>query len=423
MPNKIRNLCLAVAALIIATVVSAAPEAFYLKNGDRVVFYGDSITDQRLYTTFVESYVVTRFPKLNVTFIHSGWGGDRVTGGGGGKIDLRLNRDVISYKPTVVTVMLGMNDGSYRAYEQPLFDTYSSGYEHIVTTLKSALPGLRMTLIQPSPYDDVTRPATFEEGYNSVLVRYGQFIQQLAQKQHLDVADMNTPVVAMLEKAKKEDAALAQQIIPDRVHPGPAGHLIMAQGLLEAWHAPPLVTSVEVDAAGKHVVRAEKTEVKDLAAGETIAWTQQDEALPMAFDPPGRPMSLAVKSSNVVEALNREPLRVTGLSAQQYVLTIDGETVGTFSREQLSQGINLATLATPMMKQASAVHALTLKHNTVHFDRWRHVQLAQDEMTTNIERATTAMDQVEQDLIKQQRATAQPKPHRYELSPSKSGTL
>ena len=87
---------------------------FYLKDGDRVVFYGDSITDQRLYTTFAETYVVTRFPKANVKFVHSGWGGDRVTGGGGGPIDVRLDRDVIAYKPTVVTIMLGMNDGSYR---------------------------------------------------------------------------------------------------------------------------------------------------------------------------------------------------------------------------------------------------------------------------------------------------------------------
>ena len=33
---------------------SAADSTFYLKDGDRVVFYGDSITDQRLYTTFAE---------------------------------------------------------------------------------------------------------------------------------------------------------------------------------------------------------------------------------------------------------------------------------------------------------------------------------------------------------------------------------
>jgi len=60
---------------------AAKPPPFYLKPGDRVVFYGDSITDQRLYTTYIESYCVSRFPNDHFTFIHSGWGGDRVTGG------------------------------------------------------------------------------------------------------------------------------------------------------------------------------------------------------------------------------------------------------------------------------------------------------------------------------------------------------
>jgi lysophospholipase L1-like esterase len=107
----------------------------------QVVFYGDSITDQRLYTTFVETYVVTRFPQMKVTFVHSGWGGDRVTGGGGGPIDLRLQRDVVAYKPNVMTIMLGMNDGSYRAFDKPIFDTYASGYQHIVESVTKASVG------------------------------------------------------------------------------------------------------------------------------------------------------------------------------------------------------------------------------------------------------------------------------------------
>src|SRR5713101_1935257 len=102
--------------LLSAPTSARAKDTFYLKDGDRVVFYGDSITDQRLYTTFTESYVLTRFPQMKVTFIHSGWGGDRVSGGGGGPIDVRLQRDLITYKPTVLTIMLGMNDGRYRAF-------------------------------------------------------------------------------------------------------------------------------------------------------------------------------------------------------------------------------------------------------------------------------------------------------------------
>src|SRR6185295_16733769 len=187
--------------LIAITVAASAQEKFALKDGDRVVFYGDSITDQRLYTTFTETYVVTRFPKLNVSFVHSGWGGDRVGGGGGGPIDTRLKRDVFAYKPNVMTIMLGMNDGSYRAFDQKIFDTYATGYQHIIDSVKKELPGIRITVIQPSPFDDVTQPPKFEGGYNAVLVRYSQFVKELAEREKLNVADLNAPVVAALEKA------------------------------------------------------------------------------------------------------------------------------------------------------------------------------------------------------------------------------
>src|SRR6266478_2015368 len=214
-------------ALLLLTATAWAQADFYLKDRDRVVFYGDSITDQRLYTTFTESYVLTRFPRLIVSFVHSGWGGDRVTGGGGGPIDVRLERDVIAYKPTVMTIMLGMNDGSYRAFNPDIFERYSSGFESIVRNVKQALPNIRITAIQPSPYDDVTRPPRFEGGYNAVLVRYGEYLRDLAQREKLTLADLNTGVVAALRTADQKDHELAQQIIPDRIHPAPGGHMLM----------------------------------------------------------------------------------------------------------------------------------------------------------------------------------------------------
>jgi hypothetical protein len=61
---------------------AAGADTFKLKNGDRVVFYGDSITDQRQYSVLVETFVATRYPHLDVTFVNSGWGGDSVAGGG-----------------------------------------------------------------------------------------------------------------------------------------------------------------------------------------------------------------------------------------------------------------------------------------------------------------------------------------------------
>ncbi len=414
--------------LLLLTMVLALASAalaqtkFALKDGDRVVFYGDSITDQRLYTTYTESYVVTRFPRLKIGFVHSGVGGDRVTGGWAGAIDVRLPRDVIAYKPTVMTIMLGMNDGSYRVFDEDIFKTYSTGYEHIIDTMKHAVPGIRITVIQASPFDDVTRPPTFADGYNAVLVRYGQFVKELGERDHLLVADMNGPVVSMLQKAKAEDAELAQKIIPDRVHPGPGGHLIMAEQLLKAWNAPATVAAVEIDAGAKRVVRADNAKVIGLVVGPSLTWSETDNALPMplplATDKGSKDFGLALRSSDFIEALDQEPLKVTGLTSARYVLKIDGENVGDFTSQQLQEGINLATLPTPMLKQADNVHDLTLKHNNMHFVRWRDVQVTlKDYKLAGEPAAVAALDKLENELVQQQRAAAQPKLRHYELAP------
>src|SRR5207302_11009576 len=104
-----------------------------------------------------------------VRFRAGGGGGDRVNGGAGGAIDQRLDRDVVSEKPTVVTIMLGMNDGGYRATTPDIENTYVKGYEHILDSIHEHAPAARVTLIGPSPYDDVTAPPTFSGGYNAVM--------------------------------------------------------------------------------------------------------------------------------------------------------------------------------------------------------------------------------------------------------------
>jgi lysophospholipase L1-like esterase len=405
------------ATLLLAASAFAQAE-FYLKDGDRVVFYGDSITDQRLYTTFTESYALTRFPQMSLVFVHSGWGGDRVSGGGGGPIDVRLERDVFAYRPTVLTIMLGMNDGGYRAFNPEIFERYSSGFESILQSVKSALPGVRITAIEPSPYDDVTRPPTFAGGYNGVLVRYGRYLRELGAKENLTMADLNSSVVAALKKAKSIDPELAKKLLPDRVHPAAAGHLLMAEALLKAWRAPSLVTSVEIDSETKQVVAARNTDVGELQVGASVTWTQQDAALPMPIDTKDPLITLALQASDFTAALDRQPLKITGLPRARYVLRIDDEMAGSFSREDLAEGIDLALLPTPMLKQALDVHALTIKHNQVHFARWRQLQVPlQDQTLERLQPALDSLDALEAEMIARQRAAAQPKLRHYDLSP------
>ncbi len=413
---RLAGLLAALCLLAARTPALQAQGAFALHDGDRVVFYGDSITDQRLYTTFVETYVVTRFPTMKVSFVHSGWGGDRVTGGGGGPIDLRLKRDIFAYKPTVVTVMLGMNDASYQPFKQSIFDVYAEGYRHLVQSLRSNLPGVRLTLIVPSPFDDITRPPTFDGGYNQVLIRYGEFVRSLAQKEGATVADLNTPVVAALKKANDLDHSLAPHLISDRVHPGPGGQLLMAEALLKAWNATPLVSAVEIDAASGKATRQENTRLDDLKTGETITWTQTDAALPMPINLKDPVIALAVRSSDVEQALNQQTLRVTGLPHQNYKLRIDGKDVAELREAQLRDGVNLAELDTPMMRQATTAHHLTLRHNDIHFDRWRAYQVPMaGAKYPSLPRVLEALDALEADLIAEREHKARPVAHRFEL--------
>lgn len=407
--------------LIVACSVAVfAQTPFYLKDGDTVVFYGDSITDQRLYTTFTEAYVLTRFPKLNVRFVHSGWSGDQVDGGAGGPIDARLRRDVLAYRPTVVTIMLGMNDARYRAFDSTIFQTYSAGYERMVKSLKGGAPNVRITAIQPSPYDDVTRSPQFDGGYNGVLIRYGSFVQDLATREHLLCADLNSSVVAMLRKASATDSVLSQKLIPDRVHPAAATHFIMAEALLKAWNAPAVVSAVEIDASSPMVRSSDNTSVSKLAARHGVAWTQLDNALPMPRErfPSDELVRLAFSSSDFIDALDREMVTVTGLPPGSYLLKIDGQAVATYSADQWSAGVNLADVDTPMSKQANSVLQLIYRHNNLHWARWHMIQTSfEAEKPASMDAAMAALDTLEDQVVAMAYAKAQPKAHQYEIVP------
>ncbi len=154
----------------------------------------------------------------------------------------------------------------------------------------------------------------------------------------------------------------------------------------------------------------------EVSFGTVISWMQKDVALPMPVDLRDPVMSLAVRSSDFQETLNRQILSVDGLVSGKYTLRIDGSEVGTFDYDALAEGVNLSGLRTPMWDQAARVHALTLKHNNIHFARWRSLQVPlQSENLETLAASLTAIDAVEQELIGKQRELAKPLAHRFEL--------
>ena len=96
--------------LALLICVAAAHAAPVFQANDRIVIYGDSITEQRLYSRFLQQYLFVRYPEMKLRVFNAGWSGDQAAGALG-----RLERDVLYLKPTVVTLFFGMNDGWYSA--------------------------------------------------------------------------------------------------------------------------------------------------------------------------------------------------------------------------------------------------------------------------------------------------------------------
>lgn len=407
-------LLLAIAAL---STAAHAQLGLALKNGDRVVFYGDSITDNGPYTKYAEAFVRLRYPDLDVKFFNAGVGGDRVSGGWMGPIDERLTRDLFARKPTVITVMLGMNDGGYQASKPEIENAYKSGYQHIVERFKKEAPQARVFLIKPSPFDDVTRAPGWPGGYNGVMQSYSNYIEGLAKSNGFASVDLNGPVVAMLEKAKAENAEQSTKIIGDRVHPGGAGHLIMAQSLLMSWGATPVISNVTIDVqTGK--AQAFRAQVAGLTVADKIAWTQTDSGLPFPLDRKDANVALVLKSSDFDQKLNQQNLVVKNAKPGNYALTIDGQSVGGFSAEQLATGINLAQLETPMVAQARTVMSAVNQRADWMYQTWRQVEFNMRwadgaKRTAAIQAANDLSD----DLNAKIKVAAKPVARKFELVP------
>ncbi len=400
----------ALSVLIAVMAGSARAQSPTIQAGDRVLFYGDSITEQRLYTAYVETFMVTRYPEMDVEFIARGVGGDTTWGGWLGTIEERVARDVKPYNPSVITVMLGMNDGGYVMPQDPgTMAAFVEWYGKLLGLMNGAAPDARLTLIGSSPYDDVAHADAQFRGYNDALVKMIAHVRELAHEKGYLFADFNEPVKAFVESVKASDAEAAATIVPDTIHPAASGHLVMAAALLKAWNVTPVVSDVGLDAASHAVTRKDRAEVSGF---EGLAWRQKDAALPF---PIVKGTELAAESTDFHQALNRQTLTVTGLPAGVYRLDIDRKPVTEQPAEAWAAGVNLAALETPMREQAQRVFELTALRSDTDFTTWRDIVIKLKEYPASKE-ASEAMARAVQQIQEHQRRTAQPVEHQYQLT-------
>lgn len=360
---------------------------FPLKGGERVVFFGDSITQAGTYITYLDAYLLTRFPDQRITLINHGISSETVSGasetdhpGRRPNAHDRFTRDVKEWSPDVVVACFGMNDGIYRPFDEDLFARYQAGVRKLVTRTHNEARA-RLVLLTPPPFDPYRRKASDPEAraygyrfpavdYDQTLGRYSDWLLTL-QSEGILVADVHKATNEHLKN--RRDGQVSFYLAGDAVHPGPTGHWLMAQTLLLAWHAPADVAEATIDAAAAKAVSGD---VRDVArkSGDLVATWRTP--LPMPIDPDWDARSIA--QERVSERLNRYRLTVTGLPDERYHLWArtagdDAETdVATLTREQLAKGVDLTTLAAfPTVKASQGVLARLKAHRQGVDARWR----------------------------------------------------
>jgi len=329
-------LCL-VLMLAGCTVMAGAQQALVIKPGARVAVVGDSITEQKLYSRFIEMYLLACRPDLHLHVMQYGWGGEAAGG-----FAYRMNNDLLPYKPDVVTTCYGMNDGGYRAYEPGIGKGYQSNMRNIVTGLKKT--GALVIVGSPGAVDskyfvrgNVEQAAKV---YNDSLAHLRDLAKTVADENGMPFANVHDALIDAMAKAKAaygDDYAVCGY---DGVHPPADGHLVMAYAFLKAMGFDGNLGLITVNMNGE-ATASEGHTILSANAGKVEL---ESSRYPFCFfggekDASGTRSMLPYVPFN--QDLNRLTLVVKGLDTEQGKVTWD-TTSKVFPRAELEKGINLA---------------------------------------------------------------------------------
>jgi lysophospholipase L1-like esterase len=356
------------------------PPKFVPASGVTVVFLGDSITAQCLYTQYVENYFYTRYPHLRLRFHNAGVSGDTTA-----DALARFDRDVAAYQPKYVTILLGMNDGAAKVFEPALFDTYQTGMRALVAKIRAI--GATPIVLTPTMYDVKAtqlnpKPDSRGRGgyYNGVLAFYGAWLREFAGEESASFVDLYGPLNQFTQQSRK--SAPDFTMIPDGIHPDAGGQIIMAYSLVSDLGLSKRSSTIELTrgAGGDAVSKVTGGKITDARYTAT--------GIEFIFHPAGLPMSVpeAAKAGAALiplgHRLSYEALYVHGLAAGRYQLFINDQPIGEYAADTLASKLELETNErTPQYQQAVRVAALNAQRNEQSVlplrDLWRYRKIVQ----------------------------------------------
>lgn len=401
MPSSLRSLV----CLLLATtgLHAAAPEkatapppretpGLNLQDGDRFIFIGDSITHQCLYTQYVENFYFTRFPERRIHFRNAGVSGDKAA-----DVLARFDDDIARFKPTVATVLLGMNDGGYKDFDAATFETYRRDMTTLLDKLDAL--GCRVFLMGPTMFDhrawDIRVKQTPEyakgrnvTGYNAVLGYYSGWLRETARQRGYGYIDLWGALNNLTEEGRQEDPEFT--LIADAIHPDAPGQLVMAHTMLDTFGERRSVASISAS-AGKKAWRLRSRSATlgepEGIVGQTLAFDLLPRALPWVV---GEEAAAGYKMTRSGHSLSQEAYAISGFQPGHYELVVNGESVGIWDHSELARHIEIQEEPdSPTQRQAARVAELNQQRNdeairplrnlySQRKSKWRAANTAQD---------------------------------------------
>ena len=183
----------------------------------RIVFLGDSITDGHTYPLLVQQALRAAGQPVPVV-INAGIGGDTAKG-----ISARLERDVLFYKPTLVTLSAGINDA--------LQDVPLAEYSLSITAIADRLRAAKIPLLILTTTIYSAKHAAGEKRADE----YNAWLRTFAAVRGLKIAEVNA--LFTKTRAEKGETFIMET---DGVHPNWEGQHLIARAVLDALGYPDL---------------------------------------------------------------------------------------------------------------------------------------------------------------------------------------
>jgi lysophospholipase L1-like esterase len=308
-----------------------------LQQGDYVAIAGDSITEQKQYSVFIEDYLLMCRPQADLKTVQLGWGGETSWGFLG-----KMPSQALKFDMTVATTCYGMNDGGYSPMNPDKAKKYRDAMTGVVRAFKKK--GVRFIVVgSPGVVDSNTfrNDPKMAEMYNKTLNEEREIAKDIAQKEGCAFADVYGAMWDAMVKAKEKYGAKYAVAGGDGVHPDKNGQLCMAYAFLKGLGVDGNIGTITVDLAAN---KADATDGHKVLGVKDGAVEVESSRYPFCFY--GDPKSTSSTAGMIEflpfnQDLNRYMLVVKGAGSGDVKVTW-GSASKTFKGAELEKGINLA---------------------------------------------------------------------------------